>query len=38
MDRAKKLALELADKEPTPKLLCLCGDIFQDKSYYKRAW
>jgi len=36
--RAKELAQQLLDKEETPKLLCIFGDLTGELEYYKRAW
>lgn len=35
MAPAKEMAEKLLKEDPSPKLLSVCGDIFQDIKYYK---
>eukprot|EP01134_Creolimax_fragrantissima_P002911 CFRG2911T1 len=37
-EKATALAAELVEKNPTPRRLCLLGDVSNDPKHYERAW
>jgi len=37
-DEAMKKALEMIEKNPTAKIICIYGELSADHTYFKKAW
>ena len=37
-EKAKERALEMIEKKPTAKILCIYGELTQDPVYFEKSW
>ena len=37
-EKAKEKALEMIEKKPTAKIICIYGELTGDATYFQKAW